>query len=297
MEAVLSCKKCLREYKVERGIPRFVDLSNIQKEKAETAKNFGWEWTKFNQMDHRYEDQLLGWLKPVEPSFVKGKIVLEGGCGKGRHTLLMAKWGAKEIVAIDLSEAVEVAFENTKHLPNVHIIQADIFKLPLKKKFDYAFSVGVLHHTPSPKEAFVSLASRVKEGGAISVWVYGAENNAWITRYVNPIREKITSKMNLKALYHLSKIPTLFLFLASKLIYKPLGKTFIGKKLFYRDYMIYISQFNWREQHSIVFDHLVAPIAEYISRKEFESWWESIKAKDVQITWHNKNSWCGFGKI
>jgi len=295
MEALLSCKKCLREYKVKRGVPRFVDISKI--EKAQTAKNFGWEWNRFDQIDERYEEQLLSWLQPVKPSFFEGKVILEGGCGKGRHTLIAAKWGAKEIVAVDLSDAVEAAFEKTRHLPNVHIIQAGIFKLPLKRKFDYALSIGVLHHTPSPKDAFISLASRVKENGAISVWVYGAENNEWIIKYVSPIREKITSKMSSELLYHFSKIPTLFLFAASKLIYKPLGNTTFGKKLFYRDYIIYISRFGWREQHHIVFDHLTAPIAVYISRQEFESWWEAIRAKDVQITWHNKNSWCGFGRI
>ncbi|GIU83198.1 MAG: hypothetical protein KatS3mg006_2262 [Pyrinomonadaceae bacterium] len=297
MEAVLSCKKCLREYKVKRGIPRFVDISNIEESKAQTARNFGWEWAVFDQIDEKYEEQFLGWLQPVKPSFFEGKVVLEGGCGKGRHTLITAKWGAKEVVAVDLSEAVEVAFEKTRHLPNVHIIQADIFKLPLKRKFDYAFSIGVLHHTPSPKEAFIALASRVKENGAISAWVYGAENNRWITTFVNPIRKKITSRMNPRLLYHLSKIPTVLVFSASKFIYKPFANTFLGKNLFYRDYMLYISRFGWREQHSIVFDHLVAPIAEYIPREEFENWWKAINAKDVQITWHNKNSWCGFGRL
>jgi hypothetical protein len=46
-----------------------------------------------------------------------------------------------------------------------------------------------------------------------------------------------------------------------------------------------------------VFDHLVAPTAFYISREEFENWWKEIGAKDVEIIWHNRNSWCGFGEI
>jgi hypothetical protein len=59
----------------------------------------------------------------------------------------------------------------------------------------------------------------------------------------------------------------------------------------------YISRFNWREQHSIVFDHLVAPTAFYISREEFEEWWRDVGAEDVVINWHNQNSWRGFGRI
>ena len=299
IEGVLSCQKCEREYKLTRGVPRFADLSKIEQDKAETAENFGWQWTHFTQADEKYKEQFLGWLQPVKEDFFAGKIILEGGCGKGRHTSLAANWGAKEIVGIDLSEAVEPAFHATRHLPNAHIVQADIFKLPFKRAFDYAFSVGVLHHTPDPKRAFVSLAGKVKKGGAISAWIYGAENNEWITSYVNPIRTGFTSKINQPTLYQLSKLPALGVFLASKLIYRPLNKGAkpIADKLFYNEYLNHLGTFGWREHHNIVFDHLVAPTAFYISRTEFEDWWKEIGAESVEIIWHNRNSWCGFGAI
>src|SRR5258708_21139785 len=51
IEGVLSCKKCTREYKILRGIPRFADLSKIEEDKAETAENFGWQWTHSTQED------------------------------------------------------------------------------------------------------------------------------------------------------------------------------------------------------------------------------------------------------
>ncbi|MCY7346539.1 MAG: methyltransferase domain-containing protein [Pyrinomonadaceae bacterium] len=299
IEGLLSCRKCDREYKIVRGVPRFADLDKIEQDKAETAENFGWQWTHFTQADAKYNEQFLGWLQPVKPEFFWDKLVLEGGCGKGRHTSLAAEWGAKEVVGVDLSAAVESAFQATKHLPNAHVVQADIFKLPFKKVFDYAFSVGVLHHTPDPQKAFVSLAGKVKKGGAISAWIYGAENNEWITSYVNPVREKFTSKIGQPTLYQLSKLPTLGVYLASKLIYKPLNRTSkpLAGKLFYNDYLNHLGTFGWREQHNIVFDHLVAPTAFYISREDFENWWREIGASDVQIIWHNRNSWCGFGKI
>ena len=299
IEAVLTCRKCSREYKVERGVPRFALLDKIEQDKAETAENFGWQWTHFTQEDKKYAEQFLGWLQPVKKDFFKDKIVLEGGCGKGRHTTLAAHWGAKEIIGVDLSAAVETAFAATKHLPNAHVVQADIFKLPFKRAFDYAFSVGVLHHTPDPKKAFISLASKVKKGGSISAWIYGAENNEWITSYVDPIRTGFTSKMGQPTLYQVSKLPTLGVFLASKLIYKPLNKTVkpLAKKLFYNDYLNHLATFGWREQHNIVFDHLVAPTAFYISKADFESWWKEINVENAEIIWHNQNSWCGFGQI
>ena len=293
------CDECENQYPITRGVPRFAELGQVEKEKAETAENFGWQWNKFTQEDTKYSEQFLGWLQPVRPEFFSDKIVLEGGCGKGRHTALAHDWGAKEIVGIDLSDAVEAAYEATNHLPNAHIVQADIFKLPFKKAFDYAFSVGVLHHTPDPKKAFLSLVSKVKKNGNISAWVYGKENNGWIINYVNPIRTGFTSKINQPTLYQLSKLPTLGVFLASKLIYKPLNRSAkpLAGKLFYNDYLYHLSTFGWREQHNIVFDHLVAPTAFYISKEEFETWWKEIGASDVKITWHNQNSWSGFGKI
>lgn len=299
MEGVLSCRKCTREYKVVRGVPRFADLAKIEQDKAETAENFGWQWTHFTQEDTKYSDQFLGWLQPVKPEFFKDKVVIEGGCGKGRHTKLAAEWGAKDVVGVDLGDGVESAFALTRDMPNAHIVQGDIFKLPLKRAFDYAFSVGVLHHTPDPKAAFLSLASKVKKGGNISAWVYGAENNEWITKYVNPIRERFTSKISQPVLYQLSKLPTLSVFLATKLVYRPLniGAKSAAKYLFYNEYLNHIGTFGWREQHNIVFDHLVAPTAFYISKEDFESWWRDIASEDVEIIWHNENSWCGFGRI
>jgi len=299
IEGELSCRKCEREYKIERGVPRFAALDKIEQDKADTATNFGWQWTHFTQEDKKYAEQFLGWIQPVKPEFFAGKIILEGGCGKGRHTSLAANWGAKEVIGFDLSESVETAFQATKYLPNAHIVQADIYKLPFKKVFDYAFSVGVLHHTPDPKKSFVSLASKVKKGGAISAWIYGAENNEWITNYVNPIRKSFTSRMRQPTLYQLSKLPTLGVYLASKLIYKPANAMSkpLARNLFYNDYLNHLGTFGWREQHNIVFDHLVAPTAFYISKDEFEKWWQEIAANDVKIIWHNQNSWCGFGKI
>ena len=195
------------------------------------------------------------------------KVVLEGGCGKGRHTQLAAQWGAREVIGIDLSEAVETAFAATRSLANAHIIQADIYRLPLARKFDYAFSVGVLHHLPDPRGGFLSLASKVKPGGHLSAWIYGAENNEWIVRLVNPVRQKITSRIDQRALLHLSKIPAAGLYLATKLIYGPLNRrgSSLGQHLFYNDYLSAIAPFGWREQHTIVFDHLVAP-TRFISR-------------------------------
>ena len=301
MTGELRCNSCTASFPIIRGIPRFANPEKIESDKAATAAGFGWQWQHFTQDDPRYAEQFLGWIGPVAPEFFRDKVVLEGGCGKGRHTQLAAHWGAKDVIGIDLSDAVETAFASTRALDNAHVIQADIYHLPLARSFDYAFSVGVLHHLPDPRAGFISLASKVKPGGHISAWVYGAENNEWITRWVNPVRERLTSRINRRALLQLSKLPAGCLYLATKLVYGPLNKTKNGSSLaqhlFYNDYLKAIAPFGWREQHTIVFDHLVAPTAFYISREEFEDWWRDVPASDVEISWHNKNSGRGRGRL
>ena len=300
LEGDLQCAGCAQHFPIVRGVPRFADLGKIEKEKAATASSFGWEWQHFTQEDERYAEQLLGWLDPVKPEFFKNKVVLDGGCGKGRHTQLAAAWGARDVIGIDLSDAVEPAFVATRGRENTHIVQGDICRLPLKPVFDYAFSLGVLDHLSDPTIGFKSLAFRIKPGGSLSVWVYGAENNGWITNFVSPLRVRFTSRINPLVLLQLSKLPTAVLYLTTKLVYGPLsrwGGSNLARRLFYGEYLTSLSRFGWREQHTIVFDHLVAPTAQYVSREEFEEWWEGIGARDIVIGWHNKNSWRGLGRI
>ncbi len=301
IEGQLACHNCASSFPIVRGVPRFAPVETIEPDKAATAENFGWQWQHFTHADELYAEQFLGWIAPVRPEFFADKLVLEGGCGKGRHTLLAAGWSAREVIGVDLSAAVETAFAATRHLENAHIVQADIYHLPFAQTFDYAFSVGVLHHLPDPRAGFRSLASTVKPGGHVSAWVYGAENNGWITRGINPLRERFSSKIDRRALLHLSKLPTAVVYLATKLIYGPLNSSRSGsavaRHLFYNDYLNAISKFGWREQHTIVFDHLVAPTSHYISRPEFEEWWRDVEAREIVIGWHNQNSWRGFGSL
>jgi len=225
IEAGLLCASCKTRWPVTRGVPRFASIEGVAGDKAATAESFGWQWQHFTQTDEKYEQQFLGWLAPVTPELFKDKVVLEGGCGKGRHTQLAAQWGARDVIGVDLSAAVETAYAATRELGNAHVVQADILNLPFARVFDYAFSVGVLHHLPDPRAGFKSLASKVKRGGHISAWVYGAENNEWITRWVNPLRAR-TSRMNPHALLQLSKLPAAIVFAAMLVAMKPTAMKF-----------------------------------------------------------------------
>jgi SAM-dependent methyltransferase len=291
MQGMLRCPRCPAIYPIRRGVPRFAE--QLAETEKKTAEAFGYEWTNYAELADRYRQQFLDWIRPVTADFFRGKTVLEGGCGKGRHTAVVADFGAREVVALDLSEAVDTAYNNTRHLPNAHIVQADLTQPPLKRIFDHAFAIGVLHHLPDPEKGFAALVSRLGPGGAISAWVYGREGNGWIVHLVSPVRERVTSKLPHPVLDAISALLTVPLFATTRLLYGP----FKGRGLPYGPYLSYIAQFPFREQRSIVFDHLVAPVAYYLRHSEFAAWFQRAGLVDVQIEHHNANSWRGFARL
>lgn len=295
INGALRCDACAVAYPIVCGVPRFAgQLGAVE---AETAAAFGYEWTRYRELAARYRQQFLDWIRPVEPAFLAGRTVLEGGCGKGRHTAVVAELGARAVVAMDLSDAVDAAFDNTRHLDNVHVVQADLNHPPVRRVFDYAFSIGVLHHTPDPERGFRALVTRLRAGGSISAWVYGREGNGWIVHLVTPMRTHVTARMPHRLLDTLSGALTVPLFVATRLVYGPARGSALGRRLPYAPYLSYIAPFPFREQRSIVFDHLVAPVAFYIPRGEFACWFERAGLEDVRIEHHNANSWRGFGTV
>ncbi len=291
MEGALRCNACQQTYRIRRGVPRFAEQMGETEKK--TAQAFGYEWTNYSELGERYRQQFLDWVRPLTAESFTGKTVLEGGCGKGRHTALVAGFGARDVVAIDLSIAVDAAFANTRHLPNAHIVQADLTQPPVKPCFNLAFSIGVLHHLPDPERGFHALVSRLAPGGAISAWVYGREGNGWVVHLVTPVRERVTSRLPHTLLDPIATAITVPLFLATRLLYGPLK----GRGLPYGAYLSYIAKFPFREQRHIVFDHLVAPVAYYLRREEFAGWFQRAGLTEVRIEQHNANSWRGFARL
>ena len=60
IEGNLKCAGCADTFAIVRGVPRFAEFDKIEQDKAETAENFGWQWTHFTQEDTKYNEQFLG---------------------------------------------------------------------------------------------------------------------------------------------------------------------------------------------------------------------------------------------
>ena len=293
-EGELRCTGCKRTFGVHNGVPTLLP-SQANQAALQVAAEFGEQWQRYNHEIEEYRQQFLDWIAPVEPSFFEDKVVLDGGCGKGRHILASAEFGPKLVIGVDLGEAIYVAREATRDHENVELVRGDLLRLPFKDNiFDYAYSVGVLHHLPDPRGGFKSVVGKVKQGGHMSAWVYGYENNEWIVSYVNPIRKHVTNRLPRPILRGISWVLATFLKGVTQGLYKPWNKLFPGSRLFYQDYLLYIADFPHREIETIVYDQLNPEIAYYLKKEVFEEWFDDME--DTRIEWHNRNSWRGLAR-
>jgi len=100
--------------------------------------------------------------------------VLEVGCGIGLTTAQAGRHFKGDAVGVDLSLAALGAVEHYNANPFLHFVQASAFHLPFEPEaFDVVYSRGVLHHTYSTHDAFMSIAGYCKKGGRLYLWVYG----------------------------------------------------------------------------------------------------------------------------
>jgi len=164
-------------YPVIRNIPRFVSSDMY-------TSSFGLQWNTFRktQLDSysgtSISRERLTRLLNGSLDMVKGKNVLEAGCGAGRFTEILLQAGAN-VVAFDLSSAVDANLENCNHLyndGNYYVFQGDILKPPFQTDlFDVVICIGVIQHTPCPEETIAALCKQVKPGGQLIIdhYTYG----------------------------------------------------------------------------------------------------------------------------
>lgn len=140
--------------------------------KWRTAKSFGYEWRRFNVSPLKMEENFRGYFQFFPDEFFVGKRVLEAGCGMGRHTYFLAKY-AKDVIAIDISDAIYVAADNSRGHKNAGFVVADVNDLPFAdESFDFVCSIGVLHHLVDTEAAFEELLRCLRTGGVIHVYLY-----------------------------------------------------------------------------------------------------------------------------
>ncbi len=288
---------------------RFV-LSKYKKTFQPTAESFGYEWQKYKVTpkeedivtffgltgidprfyeNHEYPDTFTYYptakdIAAIDASFLKSRLVLDVGCGMGKYTDLVSDYGA-EVVGLDLSLALERAREKTRHKPNVHLIQGNIFFPPLRKEiFDFGFSLGVLHHTPNTETAFKKMASLIKPGGTMSAWVYPSALSRYeaLGRLVqDDLLRPILRRLPHRALYQVCRLLGAMVLLRAKLMTTNLRGRYKIERLLglfavrmHKD--IEIASF-------LNFDWYSPQYRFYQSEEEVYQWYEEADFRDIRI--------------
>lgn len=190
---ILRCSSCEHQYPVERGVPRFVTRENY-------AEGFGLQWTlhartQFDSYSGAPISEARFFQETKWPRLLVGETILEVGSGAGRFTEKAASTGAM-VVSLEYSDAVDANFASNGHLPNVLVVQGDIYEMPVRdEQFDRIFCIGVLQHTPNVEGAFHSLRRPLRVGGSLVIDVYeepsGLKRLSAVRYWVRPLTRRM----------------------------------------------------------------------------------------------------------
>jgi SAM-dependent methyltransferase len=244
-----------------------------------------------------FRDEFQSYLDPLPASELRGLVVLDAGCGMGKFSFAAVESGARTVVAVDLSDAVEVAYANLRAFPNAHVVQGSIGQLPFRAgAFDFAFSIGVLHHTPDPEKSFQQLVPLVRPGGRLFVWLYALEGNEFFVRWLDPLRAAVFSRLPSWLNRAAATLVALPLWAVIRLVYVPLGGGVIVRRLPYAEYFLYFSRLGLRSFWGTVYDKLVPPISFYLTRDEIRRWVTDAGLRELSLRHRNGNSWSSLAR-
>ncbi|MDA0239718.1 MAG: class I SAM-dependent methyltransferase [Proteobacteria bacterium] len=205
IDGTLECRHCPATFPISSRVPRFVDADD------DYCGNFGYQWDRWRsiQVDRLAGHQLseTRFLNDSrwDRSWLKGKLILDAGCGAGRFTDVAASLGAR-VISCDLSGAIDSCRETTAvHGAGVECLQASLFDLPLRPGiFDGVFCMGVIQHTPDPARVIRTLPDLVKPGGRLAYNFY--EEGLWRRlQIVKYFLRLFTPRLSPEAILRLSK--------------------------------------------------------------------------------------------
>ncbi|MEK7181980.1 MAG: methyltransferase domain-containing protein [Patescibacteria group bacterium] len=268
----------------QKTIEAIPDFDAFLRHQKKTAESFSYEWKNIYRENDFEKQNFLHFLSPfVTEKDLAGKKTLDIGCGSGRFTKWAALSGTQVSFGTDLGESVEVAYEMTKDIPNICIVQADIYAMPFKNVFDLSYSIGVLHHLPKPKQGFSRLPATLVSGGNMLIWVYNRRNNARALYFYEPLRS-LLKKLPKPLLFKLCYIPGFAIHLINMVTV--LLKTVGLKKLADKVPFSYYANFPFNMKLNDAFDVLATPKSNYYFKEEIEQWFADANLSNVHAFEH-----------
>ncbi len=164
--------------------------------KWKRAPDFGWDKGTAPFLKEWYIKK-FGWAseQKLRQFLAKCEFVLDAGCGLGRDVNWYAGFTKGMVYGVDISDSIPMAQERLKDITNIKLIQGDMMDLPFDDGyFDFIACDMALHHTPDSKLAFKYLASKLKKGGQIAIYVYQKKGEA--REYADDGISNFTTKMS-----------------------------------------------------------------------------------------------------
>jgi 2-polyprenyl-3-methyl-5-hydroxy-6-metoxy-1,4-benzoquinol methylase len=146
-------------------------MKKEEKITKEVSEFYDVVWTKYLP---KIEEQKNFLIKHIGLENIKGKTILDAGCGTGVAAVCFKLLGAKEVYGIDISEgALETARKLARqNKVKVTFTKDNLLDLKLKKKFDVIHSFGVLHHTADCRKSFDNLVKMLNPKGKFYIALY-----------------------------------------------------------------------------------------------------------------------------
>jgi SAM-dependent methyltransferase len=107
-----------------------------------------------------------------------GKVVVDAGCGGGKFSAALARFGAKQVIGLDIGDkGLDFAREQAKKVPygdRLDYRHGSLLDIPLDDaSVDMVWSNGVIHHTLGYEKCVEEFARIVKPGGDLFLYVNG----------------------------------------------------------------------------------------------------------------------------
>lgn len=249
------------------------------KKSQDEASDFAYEWAEYPQIIPQYESLFRRWTAPLPPALYVGARVLDAGCGTGRNSYWVLKYGAGHVVAFDFDpRIVRIARKNLADDRRAEVRQLSVYDLAAESEFDITLCIGVVHHLERPLEAVANLVRATRSGGTILLWVYAREGHTFLKLLLNAVR-RVTCRLPPALLDFLLRP---FSFLAFVALKSGLGK---------HPYLENFRGSPFWHVHSVIFDQLLPRVANYWRRSEALGLFEGLAVEDVRIEFVNRGSW------
>lgn len=155
----------------------------------------GGDWAK----DDR-RNVVIPWFSEVfgyRDARYRNKSILDAGCGTGIDMASQAMNNAN-VIGIDMArKPLKIAKRRMERLNlKAKLVQGDLEMLPFRgNSFDMCYSIGVLHHTPSPGVALSEVKRVLKSEGEVIFLLYHRYSLATIFNLVNRVVYNLTLKI------------------------------------------------------------------------------------------------------